>query len=313
MTSYEAESHGYVCSKGYNNVLVNIGQIKFMLNGLIFSNNKSVPKGRRDVREEWIVAESGVQIFISKIKDIEKYLTDRVNEATEKNFSMFHDFKTSMSIFFNCTQNIIAKLEGRTFEEKLKNSDKDYQDLYNSLELITSQLGMIDVIINPESIKFGNKKSINIYRLFEKIKILFGHLAVKKDVKINFVSEIRVSDSSCYESIEFIPLILLDNALKYSVRGSTIEIKLEQAYNNKVKVIVKNIGPFVQDENLTKIFDKFFRDEFAEAFSKEGIGMGLWIAQHILAAHESELHYFKDQHGTKSIGLNIFEFDLPTL
>jgi hypothetical protein len=71
---------------------------------------------------------------------------------------------------------------------------------------------MIDVIINPRSIEFGNKKVINVYRLFEKIKILFGHLAVKRrGITIKLISENWVKDSYCYESIEFIPLILLDN------------------------------------------------------------------------------------------------------
>ena len=229
----------------------------------------------------------------------------------EKNFSMFHDFKTSMSIFFNCTQDIINKQPGTSFIDKLEKSDSSYKDLYNSLELITSQLRMVDVIINPKSIVFGNKKTINIYRLFEKIKILFGHLSTKKrDINIKLSSETYISDCECYESIEFIPLILLDNALKYSVAETDIDIKFEQN-NGVIKVIVKNIGPIVSDENKDKIFEKFVRDKSGETFSKEGMGMGLWIAQQILIAHNSKLHYHKDPKGSKAIGLNIFEFDLP--
>ena len=69
---------------------------------------------------------------------------------------------------------------------------------------------MIDVILNPKSIEFGVKKKINLYRLFEKIKILFGHLSNKKqDITIKIQSEGWVKDCYCYESIEFIPLILI--------------------------------------------------------------------------------------------------------
>lgn len=45
------------------------------------------------------------------------------------------------------------------------------------------------------------------------------------------------------------------------------------------------MGPLVKNED--KIFDKFFRNESAIAFSKEGIGIGLWVAQKILNAHDS--------------------------
>ncbi|CAM4400226.1 sensor histidine kinase [Flavobacterium terrigena] len=301
----------YICSKGYNNILSIVGEIKFIINGLIFQDNKSVPNGRKDVRKEWQINRNEVVLFSKKIQEIELYLEKRINETTEKNFSMFHDFKTSMSIFYTCTQDIINNLEGNTFTEKLENSDKSYKDLYNSLDLITSQLGMVDVILNPNSIQFGKKKPINLYKLFDKIKALFEHLSTKKrDVNIKLSSEIRVDDCYCYESIEFIPLILLDNALKYSVSGSDIDIKFEQHYG-VLKVIVKNIGPLVNDQNKENIFEKFFRDESGKKFSKEGMGMGLWIANQILEAHNCKLEYHKNPRENGPIGLNIFEFELP--
>lgn len=301
----------YTCSKGYDNLLHIIGGLKFITNGLIYKSNKTIPQGRKEVRKEWIVDEASVLLFSNKIQEIENHLIKRNNETMEKNFSMFHDFKTSMSIFFNCTQDIVNKLPGNSFIEKLENSDTSYKDLYNSLELITSQLRMVDVILNPKSIVFGRKKSINIYQLFEKIKILFGHLSTKKrDINIKLIKEGWYDSCECYESIEFIPLILIDNALKYSVPNSDIEIKFEQ-HKGIIKVMVKNIGPVVSDENISKIFDKFFRDESGKSFSKEGIGMGLWIAKEILNAHNCELHYFKDTKESRTIGLNIFEFELP--
>jgi hypothetical protein len=303
----------YICSKGYDNYLVSFSDFKFLLNGLIFENNKKIPVGRKEVRKEWIVNRNSVITFIEKLFEIDKHIENKILMSTEKNFSMFHDFKTSMSIFFNCTQDIINKLPGETFIEKLENSDKSYKDLYNSLELITSQLGMIDVILNPQSIEFGNKKRINLYRLFEKMKVLFGHLSNKKnDVNFKIVSDTYVKDCYCYESIEFIPLILLENALKYSVKDSDVEIKFEQRYDS-LKVIVKSIGPMVKDGNEQRIFEKFFRDDLAKTFSKEGIGMGLWIAQQILLKHNSEMLYFKDKRVSRPIGLNIFEFDIKTV
>ena len=303
----------YVCTKDYDNILLRIGQVNFIINGLIYQTNRTIPIGRKEVRKEWIVDRDDVLLFCKKILEIEKYLILRENETTLRNFTIFHDFKTSMNIFFTCTQTIIDNLPGNSFEEKLKGGSKSYQDLYHSLSLITSQLRMIDIFINPTSISYGNKKTINIYQLFEKMKFLFTYLALKKrDVSIKIINEEWVKDSLCYDSIEFIPLILLDNALKYSAPDSDIEIKIEQGYRS-AKVSVKNIGPFVPEENKDKIFEKFFRDESAKLYAKEGLGIGLWIAQQILEAHGSKLYYYKDLKETRPIGLNIFEFDLPTL
>ena len=207
-----------------------------------------------------------------------------------------------MSFFTNCGLR----------EEKLEQSDKSIKDLYDALDLITSQLGMIDVIANPASIKFGNPKEINIYKLFHKISILFKHISVKENIAIELINNSLIRNSYCYESIEFIPLILLDNAIKYSSPFTTVKIEIDQLYN-KAKIKVKSIGPFVKDENREKIFGKFFRDPSAKSFSKDGIGMGLWVAQGILEAHSSKVTYHKDTNAIGDIGLNIFEFDLPTI
>ena len=303
----------HICSKGFDNILIVINKSKFIINGLIFTTNKTIQEGRKVARKEWVQEKSLVLDFAGNVMTIDLYALLRENKTTLKNFTIFHDFKTSMNIFFSCTQDIIDNLPGVSFEDKLKGSDKSYQDLFHSLRLITSQLRMIDIFINPSSITFGNKKIMNIYQLFEKIKILFGHMAHKKRaISINLVSDSWIQDSQCYDSIEFIPLILLDNALKYSAPDSDIEIKIEQ-HSSKAKISVKNIGPFVSDENKDRIFEKFFRDEAAKVFSKEGIGIGLWIAQEILKAHGTKLYYYKDHHETRPMGLNIFTFDLPTM
>lgn len=124
----------YICSKQYDNLLIVVGDLKFILNGLIYKTNKNIPAGRKEVRQEWIVDRNAVLLFAKKIQEIENHITNRVNETTVKNISMFHDFKTSMNIFYKCTQDIISKLPGNTFEQKLEQADKSIKDLYNALK-----------------------------------------------------------------------------------------------------------------------------------------------------------------------------------
>lgn len=304
----------YTCHKGFDSLLLIVGELRVIINGIIYSDNNNIPKDRKHARKEWIVNKDSVILFCNKIVEVERNLIEMANETTIQNFAMFHDFKTSMNIIFICTQDIINNLPGRTFEEKLEGGGRSHHDLYHALELISSQLQMIDVILNPKSISFGVKREINLYKLFDKIRLLFEHLAAKKkDIKIELINidGAYIKNSICHESIEFIPLILIDNALKYSSPGSIIKIELTQYYS-KVKVKIKSIGPFVKEENKERIFEKFFRDESAQDFTKEGIGIGLWIAQEILKAHESKMHYFRDKYALGKIGLNIFEFDLQT-
>ncbi len=87
---------------------------------------------------------------------------------------------------------------------------------------------------------------------------------------------------------------LIDNALKYSPRGSVIEVtaKVDAA---GVQVCVRDNGPGIPAEDLLRIFERFYRVDKGRSREKGGTGLGLSIVKHIIQLHggrvwvESEL------------------------
>ena len=73
-------------------------------------------------------------------------------------------------------------------------------------------------------------------------------------------------------------LNLLDNAVKYSPSGAPIEVTVRDG-----EVVVADHGPGVADEDLPRIFDRFYRA--AGARSKPGAGLGLAIVREAARAH----------------------------
>ncbi|HEV7641846.1 MAG TPA: HAMP domain-containing sensor histidine kinase, partial [Gaiellaceae bacterium] len=71
---------------------------------------------------------------------------------------------------------------------------------------------------------------------------------------------------------------LLDNAVKYSPKGAPIEVIVRDG-----EVIVADHGPGVADEDLPRIFDRFYRA--AASRSKPGAGLGLAIVREAAEAH----------------------------
>jgi two-component system sensor histidine kinase MprB len=71
---------------------------------------------------------------------------------------------------------------------------------------------------------------------------------------------------------------LLDNAVKYSPEGAPIEVIVRDG-----DVIVADHGPGVADEDLPRIFDRFYRA--AASRSKPGAGLGLAIVREAAEAH----------------------------
>jgi two-component system sensor histidine kinase MprB len=71
---------------------------------------------------------------------------------------------------------------------------------------------------------------------------------------------------------------LLDNAVKYSPVGAPIEVSVRAG-----EVVVADHGPGIADEDLPRVFDRFYRA--ATARSKPGAGLGLAIVREAAEAH----------------------------
>ena len=71
---------------------------------------------------------------------------------------------------------------------------------------------------------------------------------------------------------------LLDNAVKYSPPGAPIEVSVREG-----EVVVADHGPGIAEEDLPRIFDRFYRAATARA--KPGAGLGLAIVREAAEAH----------------------------
>jgi K+-sensing histidine kinase KdpD len=85
---------------------------------------------------------------------------------------------------------------------------------------------------------------------------------------------------------------LVDNAAKYSAKGSRIRITARRAGDESIQMGVEDEGPGIPSELRERVFDKFFRatrDGDIRTGEPAGTGMGLAIAKGIVEAHEGRI------------------------
>ena len=85
------------------------------------------------------------------------------------------------------------------------------------------------------------------------------------------------------ERVRQVLVNLLDNAIKYTPEGGTIELTLLHRTTEKVQVIIGDNGPGIPEENRDRIFEDHFR--LQRDVSKDGYGLGLSLCQRIVRAH----------------------------
>jgi len=99
---------------------------------------------------------------------------------------------------------------------------------------------------------------------------------------------------------------LLGNALRYVPEGGHVTVRVEDR-GREVAVAVADDGPGVPEEDLDRLFDRFWRGDPARTRATGGSGLGLSIARHIVEAHGGRIW----AEPTPGGGLTVV-FTLPT-
>ncbi len=153
--------------------------------------------------------------------------------------------------------------------------DRMITDILQAARTTSSQLQ-----IQPQKLNLGELCLEILDRLSNQSESKMQHLKVDipSDLPLVFADPDRVRQ---------VIINLLDNAIKYTPTGGTIEVSALHRTTQKVQVSVCDTGPGIPAENRERIFEDRFRLERDEA--TEGYGIGLALCQRIVKAHYGQI------------------------
>lgn len=83
---------------------------------------------------------------------------------------------------------------------------------------------------------------------------------------------------------------LIVNSLKYGLENGTTEISIEKLIGSKMIIRVTDNGEGIKDENLARLFERFYRVGKSRSRDEGGSGLGLAIVKHIIEAHKEQIY-----------------------
>ena len=185
--------------------------------------------------------------------------------------------------------------------------EDDPKDEY--LEIIKYELNKLEFLIQnlvkssrlESDIISLQKHQANLKDIVEDVLKEFKVTLDEKEISINLKDEdlfFALDERWLKEAIHN----LVDNAIKYSPNGSTITISVYKSYLN-YNIDIENECQDVSEETLPKIFERFYRGK--NSVSKDGLGLGLYIAREIIEKHGGNIRASLDENRIK------FSVDFP--
>lgn len=107
------------------------------------------------------------------------------------------------------------------------------------------------------------------------------------DVEVDFRPEHLTALGDKYQ-IKRVLLNLLDNAIKFSHRGTTIHINTWIA-DGKAHISVSDFGNAVNDDDLKHLFDRFYKTDESREKDRTGAGLGLSLVRNIIRLHNQSI------------------------
>lgn len=193
--------------------------------------------------------------------------------------AMTHEFKRPISGAVAMVATIPFYLEKHRFDKVNEYAGKTM----NELNKLTAYTQRIQQISNNEKANFNI--NISTVQLTDFFTSIIGKYNKDEKLKIDFTNESRRTEFSA-DIIHFSNVIenLIENAIKYSIENLEILIRISDA-NNKLRITVSDNGIGIANDDIKRIFDKYYRVNRKETKNKPGFGLGLTYVKSVIDAH----------------------------
>ncbi len=215
-------------------------------------------------------------ITLRPIKEMMDKESRFISDASHELRTPLTSLKTAMEVYLRSKKQ--SEKETKTLiKENIEEIDK-LQSLSTSL---------LELAHSDKPLTNGFKK-LSLKEIINSSTKKIEPLAKKKQIKIKSnVQNLKLTGNE--DRIVELFVILLDNAVKYSPNKTSISIEAKRD-DGHVIVIVKDQGIGIDKKDLPYIFDRFYRTDSARSKEgKGGFGLGLSIAEKIVASHRGQI------------------------
>lgn len=217
-------------------------------------------------------------VFEKKQRQLEQDL----NEERFRFFTAFsHELKTPLTLILAPVENLLSSSSNKKLKNDLlfikRNAKKLHRSINKLLEFRKAEEGLSQLNKREHDLSNNLKKWIENHLPLAKEKNIDLEYSLPAGKKLFFID---------LEKIEVIVNNLLSNALKYCKNGGEVKVSLI-TNDREFKIIVSDTGTGINAEELSYIFDWYYRSN--SNIRKKGTGIGLALSQRFAELHAGSI------------------------
>lgn len=290
------------CYRGLGVVVLPFETMAVTLNGLVMPEQAvRLPRKQKKRLAAQVLPPEVVVSWYRQTRERIRELGAAVNARIGNTLGMLHDVQTAVSSLLRNAEEFVKQQPGTSFDAKVETLPGPAMKVVKTVQLLQARLGLLPLLTNPDAARYGQKHATPVYRVVDRLIRIMRLSAEKERVSIKLTgSSFNAPDA--YESFETVPLVLIDNAIKYSMPGQTVEVRVDDV-SRGVTVEITSFSPRMAEEERRKIFDRGFRGEYAGKVASRGSGLGLYLAQVVASAHGFRVVHSCDEKAVMLTGI----------
>ncbi len=220
-------------------------------------------------------------------------MLDRLETAVEKlsDFSsdLAHEIRTPINNLMTQTQVCLSrKRDINTYQEVLFSNLEEFERLARMVS------DMLFLAKAEHGLHLPNLQQVNLEKEFYALFDFYDAIAAEKGMLLEQMGHGSIVGDPSMLRRAFSNL--LSNAIKYGKPNSVVKIKFQQSFDTTVFTIENESSTLTQDQ-LNRLFDRFYRTDASRQRVEEGTGLGLAITKSILDVHGATIQAsFEERH-----------------
>jgi two-component system, OmpR family, phosphate regulon sensor histidine kinase PhoR len=238
---------------------------------------KSIDEVRADV-EAWGEQQ---QVEIKLLKQ---------NETFRKEFlqNISHEFKTPVFAMQGFIETLLEnpEIDAETRQQFLQKAERNVQRLANLIDDLDqiSKMESGELILNKQYFIIQDL----VKEVFESISLKAQKQQIELGIKKGCETALPVYADK--NRIRQVLVNLIDNSVKYGKERGTVTASMYRTDGENILIEISDDGIGISEQNLKRVFERFYRTPEGRTRDVTGSGLGLAICKHIIEAHGHNIH-----------------------